>query len=148
DIKHAIETSVGSVQADRERGFLYHASNREPTITGWKLHEDGSFEMSGTLSFANLGYASVGAACEAPFFARDRAYFVQGGELVIWNPDAMQIVDHVSLGIENDGNLIAWTTLYQREDRLFASVYWEGDFNADYSIFGGHSELLEIDPET
>ncbi|HEY0468889.1 MAG TPA: hypothetical protein VGC79_32075 [Polyangiaceae bacterium] len=148
ETKNAIETSVGSVQADRERGYLYHASNREPTITRWKLLADGTFEPSATLSFVNLGYESVGAACEAPFFAHDRAYFAQGGELVVWNPDAMKIVDHVSLDVKDEGGLRAWLTLYQRKDRLFVSAYWEGDFAADYSVFGDHASLLEIDPAT
>lgn len=147
ELDRAIETTVGLVYADRERGFLYHASNREPLITRWKVMPDGKLDEPDRLSFANLGYESVGAAA-APFYAHDKAYFVQGSDLVIWNPEAMEIVGTLPLEVENDGMLRPWLTLFQRQDRLFVTVYWERDFSEDYSIFGDHTDVLEIDPAT
>lgn len=99
EIQDAIETTVGTVYGDRENGYLYHASNREPLITRWKLEPDGSFTPAGRLSFANLGYGAVGAAAAAPFYSSDKAYFVQDTELVIWNPEAMEIDEGYELDL-------------------------------------------------
>jgi hypothetical protein len=148
DVKNAIEVSSGMVQADRENGYLYHASSRDPIITRYKLEDDGSFSEDGTLDFSNLGLDSVGAAAEAPFFAPDKAYFVRNQELIIWNPKDLEIIGSVPIEVENDGMLLRWMTLVQRADRLFVTVHWQRDFSEDYTIFGDHVDLIEIDPET
>lgn len=148
DLRAAFETTVGSVYADRSSGYLYHASSREPIITRWKLEKDGSLGEAIRLSFSNLGYDRISHTAASKFYAPDRAYFAQDAEVVIWNPQSMEIIGTIPLEVEDDGTLRPWFALFQRSDRLFVTVYWQGDFNADYTIFGDHTEIIEIDPST
>lgn len=87
-----------------ETGIFYAASRVAPTIDKWRVGNDGSFERLGTLSFANLGLpdatSAVWTAGGGVFESEQRAYFInftEGAEIVIWNPQIMQLVDTVPI---------------------------------------------------
>jgi hypothetical protein len=153
-LDRAIETTVGVVYGLPERGFVYHASADDPTLTRWELQADGSLAKGPVLSFANLGLATADGALSdsSSLYSSEKAYFATSGdapEVVIWNPATMEITGTIPLDVQAQGALLPTLTTFQREDRLFVTVFWEEDFSSgDWSRFGDRARLIEIDPRT
>jgi hypothetical protein len=105
-----------------------------PIVERWDLGDDGQFERGPRLSFANLGAATVSPDAQGAFVSRDLAAVPnqETGELVLWNPTAMGIVNTLDLEIpERDGVPPLFRSTVARADgSLLLSYYYisgEGD---------------------
>lgn len=133
--------------------YVYTGSCTEPTITRWEVASDGSLREGPQLSFAPLGLADACIDSALGLYSPQRAFYrpFQSAipEIVVWNPTTMEIVGTIELpGVEPEGELLPVVTLSTRSDRLFVTVFWEGGFDADWTKFGDHVRVLEIDPES
>jgi hypothetical protein len=88
----------GGLVGPYKQGVFYLGSQAEPIVDKWRVTESGGFEKLGTVSFANLGLTNAFLATYRGVFpSEDRAYFVQDTDLIVWDPDAMQIVEAIPL---------------------------------------------------
>jgi hypothetical protein len=132
--------------------FVWAGSCTEPTLTRWEVKPDGSLEAGPRMSFANLGLTD---ACiqSGTLFSADKAYHLpfqsDTPEIIVWNPTTMEISSTIALpGVEPEGDLLPVITLATRRDRLFVTVFWEGSFDQDWTLFGDHVRVIEIDTTT
>jgi hypothetical protein len=142
-------------------GVFFAASRAEPTIDKWRIEDDGSFELLGTLSLANLGLSDLTTAIwtsgGAVFESAERAYFVsfeESHEIVIWNPDAMQLIETVPIPdeyLEYQGEGV----FERRGMNLFGigdgtallTINW-GDPENSGTRWARHSTHFTFDPQT
>ena len=150
DLKDALELPESLVAARTGDPYFFTATLEDPVITRWEPKGDGAFEAKQTLSFANLGVGRSWAVDPNLFYARDRAYFTddRNRQVVVWNPETMTLVTTIPLDVEPDGALEPWLTMTLREDRIFVVASWEEGSAGDWTRFGEHVRIIEIDPAT
>lgn len=145
---------VGGLAGERT---FYVGMFAGPTVEKWRVNDAGELELAGSLSFANLGVTRGLGAAAGVFVSPTRAYFVDitaGGELVIWDPDAMQIVGSVPIPAEyldysGDGNFVRRGVLVSElhGERLLLSVNWADPEN-DGTRWARFSTHFTFDLET
>ncbi|HVW24965.1 MAG TPA: hypothetical protein VHC69_06315 [Polyangiaceae bacterium] len=154
DLKNAIELPSGDVSLLRLEGtpYLYTGSCDDPTVTRWEVGKDGSIVQESTLSFQGAGQTDACFDSEFGIYSAERAFYVpfqsSSPVIVVWNPTTMQVVTTIPLPVQQEGDLLPLTNLSARGDRLFATVSWQGAFDADSSKFGDHVHVIEIDTAT
>jgi hypothetical protein len=147
DLSHAVEIPDSSIAGKRGDRYLYVGASGEPTITRWELQGDDSLVRGPTLSLANYGLTRASVGTEL-FQSPQRAYIPddQNRQIVVWNPEAMEITGTIALDVETEGALQPWMSLTVRPDRLLVVVSWQQDFDDDWSVFGDHVRVISIDP--
>jgi hypothetical protein len=149
DVSDAIEVPDSTIAGKTGGGYLYVGSSAEPTITRWELQDDDSLEPGPTLSLVNFGLSRASVGDEL-FYSPQKAYLPDDAnqQLVIWNPQAMEIVGTIPLGVDAEGDLQPSMSVTVRQDRVIVIVSWQGDFDGDWSLFGNRVRVISIDPET
>jgi hypothetical protein len=81
---------------------VYVTSSEAGTMTEVTFAPDGSARLGRVLSFANLGIGSTSGGNVNYHVSPTKAYFVSQEtlEVVVWNPEAMELVTTVPLGLE------------------------------------------------
>lgn len=151
DLSHAVELPAsGTFFGSPGSPFIYTASYDEPTIVRWEISSDGHFAQRETLSFLNLGMTSAWTAASAPLYGTDKSYFVsdETGEVIIWNPSAMELIGTIPLPLEAAGDLVAVPDrrVVAVGQQIFITADWQ-DPN-DWTRFGGSTRLFVIDTAT
>jgi hypothetical protein len=91
NLESAIEFPGGaSLFGKPETGVVYVAPYTSPTIERWTLTDQGSLAPGDVVSFANLGLES---AATGQVFSQGRGYFLANGEIVMWDPENMELLD-------------------------------------------------------
>ncbi|HVW24967.1 MAG TPA: hypothetical protein VHC69_06325 [Polyangiaceae bacterium] len=149
NLDDAIEIGDSTIAGWDGAPYVYAGASDAPTITRWALQPDGTLSKDGELNFSDLGISHA-AVDNGFFYAKDKAYMPDDDnrQLIVWNPETMQLVGTIPLGVENDGPLLPWTSLTVGQTEVLVSVSWEEDFSSDWSRFGDHVELITIDPNT
>jgi hypothetical protein len=149
DLSRAVEVSDSTIAGTLDDPYIYVGSSADPTITRWELQSDGSLQQGPTLSLAGYGLTRASVGNEL-FLSPERAYITDDAnqQLVIWNPRAMAVVGTIPLGNEAEGALQPYLALTVQPDRLLVAVSWQESFDADWSRFGTHVRLINIDPQT
>jgi hypothetical protein len=83
-------TGGASVFGEPRSGLVYVAPYTSPIVERWRLTDSDRLERDGTVSFANLGLES---AATGQVFSQGKAYFLANGELVMWDPVSMELLD-------------------------------------------------------
>ncbi|MEO8181019.1 MAG: hypothetical protein ABI895_19460 [Deltaproteobacteria bacterium] len=152
DLEHAVELDADTPAFGTQgRPFAYAASASAPTITRWRVQEDGVFEQGPLVSFESLGMRRVDSAGSLSFFAKDKAYFCNRfdpSQIVIWNPETMSIRGAIPLTLPLTGEMRPQVVLSQRSDRIFAVVSWQQPHAYDWTRFGDHVQVISVDPTT
>jgi hypothetical protein len=129
-------------------GELFVSGGESPTITRYRVSEQGEMSPDEELSFAAYGLNDV-AFWSNTFVAPDKAYMINGvDEYVIWNPVTMEITGTLELpelearpsllvraGTTDRSNVIRNGVLYQ-------PMYWSDE---DYVRFAEDSRVIAID---
>jgi hypothetical protein len=132
-------------------GYVLVASSEAPTLTRYDIAAGGEFKEGATLSFANLGVASLLAfAQQFVFVSPTKAYFLDDtsdARLLVFNPEEMTLTGSVPLdGIVRDG----WSFTYGlsaklRGDQLvFTASYYDDESGA----FDAETRLIVVDTGT
>jgi hypothetical protein len=115
--------------------YVWLGYDLSPIVERWDLGQSGQFERGPRLSFANLGAATVSPDAQGAFISRELAAVPNQatGELVLWNPAAMELVNTLDLEIpERDGVVpLVRSTVVRSDGTLLLSYYYlsdEGDF--------------------
>ncbi|NGP87709.1 hypothetical protein [Fodinibius halophilus] len=99
DASEALEISGQSrFYAQSRSGHFFTGNGEELTITRYNISEEGkSIEKSGKFSLANQGVTSLQA--RTVFLSDTKAYYIDNtqGQIVIWNPEKMEIIDSFDL---------------------------------------------------
>ena len=151
DLDKAAEVGGGSFVFNRPGDpAVYVASLYDPTIVRWEVKGDGEFVKRETLSFANLGIVSASGAALAPIFSATKSYFTdeEQDQIIIWNPEKMELIDTIALGDENVGNLrpIPEGTILVHDDKLVVTIGWRDADNT--TLLGDHLRIVTIDTNT
>ena len=132
-------------------GFFALGSNEDLTITRFDVSDDAEIEQGQKLSFSSVGVERL--HYRAVFLSETKAYYIDHtqGQLVIWNPKAMEIDHTVSLPKELVDGYMGFTTVlpYFRyplvEDTLFIPVGW---YNFEEGKTRDVTGLVVVDAKT
>ena len=149
DLKKAQEAGFqGWIIGKELSPTFWIASQDEATIAKWTVGADGKFEKGAVLDFTGYGLFRTGyQAKNGAFVSPDRHYFVAyEGDVIVWNPEKMELVKKIPVGIADDGNLGAWSSLVkQGTDVLVTTFYVDND---DATKFGRKVRTAKIDTKT
>jgi len=151
NLDHAVEIGDAAWIFSRPGdNSVYVASLNAPTIVRWEVRGEADFVQRETLSFSNVGVLSAYLAASTPIFSAQKSYFVDEDQdqVVIWNPERMELIGTIPLGDAGDGRLlpIPEASLLVRGDALVVTVGWR--VADDTTSYGDHVRVLTIDTNT
>jgi hypothetical protein len=126
--------------------FVWLGYSATPTVERWDLRADGRFERGPTLSFANLGASYVSPDAQGAFISRELAAVPNQdtGELIFWNPTAMEIIGSLDLEIpERDGVTPLVRSTTARPDGTLLLSYYYLSADGEFSDVAG---VVVVDP--
>jgi hypothetical protein len=152
DLDTAIELpDYANVSGIPGEPYVWLGYDTSPIIERWDLAADGSFDRGPSVSFANLGAASVSPDAQGAFISTELAAVPNQatGELVFWNPSSMEIIDSLALEIPDREGIPAYvrSTTARPDGTLLLSYYYlsgEGEFADVAGIVVVDPEGLEI----
>lgn len=151
-LEQAVEVAADTAAfGARGKPFAFVASTSGPTVQRWRVAADGTLSAGSHADFASLGMRRADFAGSLSFHSADKAYFCnqfEPSEVVIWNPETLEIRGTIPLELPVLGTLRPQVLLSQRQDRLFVIVSWQQEFARDWTHFGDHVQVLAIDPAT
>jgi hypothetical protein len=131
--------------------YVYAGSIFSPTLSRYRLGDDGALVKDGSMSFAGLGLESAYLAAMAPIYSDEKSYFVDDvqDQMVIWNPKELKVIGTIPFGNEAEGALPATPegSVVVHDGLLLTSIQWL-DWTVDSSQYGTHVRLIAIDPKT
>jgi hypothetical protein len=148
NLDRAVEVGAGAWIFNRPGDdSVYVASLADATIVRWEVRGDGDFVRHETLDFGSLGTSSAYLAASTQIFSAGKSYFVDEDQdqLVIWNPERMELIGTLPLGDEPKGALrpIPEGALLIHGDQLVVTVGWrDAD---DTSALGDQVRIVTID---
>jgi hypothetical protein len=129
------------------KNSFYVAPYTSPTVERWGVSAQGGFEKLGTISFANLG---IGGAGTRQVFSQGKAYFVADQQMVIWDPEAMELIGTVpipQLEYRENGLMSPSLGLVSvRDDLLMIYLHWS-DVD-DWTRWADYSTQITFDTTT
>jgi hypothetical protein len=145
DLTGAVEFPGGGLMFGKpESKQLFVASFSEPTIERWSLSEAGELERDRSVSFANLGLPNVAAN---QVFSQGKAYFLANGELVMWDPEEMALLDTFEipeLAYTGEGEYEPSVSVMALNDEtLLLFGLWQGV--EDWNRWADHSTQVVFD---
>jgi hypothetical protein len=149
-LDRAVEVGAGAWIFNRPGDdSVYVASLAAPTLVRWEVRGDGDFVQQETLDFSSLGTSTAYLAASTQIFSAKKSYFVDEDQdqIVIWNPERMELIGTIPLGDESEGALrpIPEGALLIHGDQLLVTVGWrDAD---DTSALGDHVRIVTIDTE-
>jgi hypothetical protein len=84
------------------KSVVYVTSSENGTMTEVAFGPDGAPQVGRVVSFANLGISNTTGGNVHHFVSPTKAYFVSQAalQIVIWNPEAMEIIGTIALDVE------------------------------------------------
>lgn len=116
----------------------------------WEVGEDGQLEQRETLSLSNLGLGDTYGAAKSLFLSDKLAYFAASaiGELVVWDPEKMELIGTVPLGLELPGGFYPdiGHDLMLHDGKILTTVNYSE--LSDWTVFGDYVRVVAVDPDT
>jgi hypothetical protein len=145
------EEFSGSADLWARDGALYISGGDAPTISKYRVGDDGALSKEGTVNFGAYGVTDT-AFWNVSFVTAEKAYMVSGPtELVAWNPSTMRITGTVALPeLPGRGALVqrlgtADRTAVVHDGKLYQTIYWTDENYADRAP---DSVIIVVDTET
>jgi hypothetical protein len=148
DVDSAIELpDYANVSGIPGEPFVWLSDFSTPIVERWDLQKDGSLKKGPTLSFSNLGVSSVSPWAQGTYLSLELAAVPnqETGELIFWNPKAMEIVDTLDLEIpEKNGIAPLIRSLVARPDGTLLASYYHISTEGEFADGAG---IVIVDPE-
>jgi hypothetical protein len=103
ELGDALELGGGaSAYGPAGKGVVYATSSEDGTMTEVTFDADGKPDVGRVVSFTQLGITATTGGNVHYFVSPTKAYFVSQDtlEIVVWNPEEMQVIDTVPLDLE------------------------------------------------